>query len=345
MRSNWLIPVILSFLVITGCNGKKVNTSYDIEAIPVIAGKASLIKAGKEIKVSGNIEGYKTVRIGFMVSGRINYISANEGELVSRGQLVASLDPVNYEIARELADIQANQVQDEYDRLKIMHDNNSLSESDFAKITFGLQQAKAQQKLHAKHLSETKLYSAFSGVLLKKLCETGEITGTGIPLFVISDISKVKVSAFIPENELHNIKIGQEALIRVPSVEGAMTGRITEIGSAADIASRSFSVRMDLDNPGLLIRPGMIAEITLSTDNGEELIAVPAQAVMHDYSNLSYVYVADTVNNKAFRRNISPGRIFDDLVEITAGLNANELVVTAGQQKLIDGSPVIIAKQ
>lgn len=344
MRNTLLIPALLTAILVTGCSGKRSNNVSDSYAVPVIAGKAARINAGKKISVSGNIEGFKTVRIGFLVAGKINYIAANEGEFVKKDQLVASLDPASYEIAKDLADIQVNQVQDEYDRLKIMHDNNSLSQSDFARITFGLQQAKTQQRLHTKNLADTKLYSPFSGVLLKKLCETGEITGAGMPLFVISEISKVKVSAFIPEDELHNIKIGQEATVNVSSVSDSLKGRITEVGSAADIASRSFSVRIVLDNPQLLVRPGMIAEISINAGRGEEIIAVPAQAVMHDYSNLSYVYVADTVTNKAFRRNVSPGRIFDDLIEITAGLNENELVITGGQQKLIDGSPVIITK-
>ncbi len=331
-------------MLVAGCTGKSGNNLTEANSVQVIAGKAARINAGRKISASGNIEGYKTVRIGFLVAGKINYIASNEGEFVKKDQLVASLDPTSYEIAKDLADIQVNQVQDEYDRLKIMHDNNSLSESDFARITYGLQQAKAQQRLHSKNLSDTRLYSPFSGVLLKKLCETGEITGAGMPLFVISDISKVKVSAFIPENELHNIKIGQEAKVTVSSVSGSLKGTIVEVGSAADIASRSFSVRIELDNPHLLVRPGMIAEISVNAGNAEDIIAVPAQAVMHDYSNLSYVFVADTVNNRAFRRNVSPGRIFDDLVEITAGLNENELVITGGQQKLIDGTPVIITK-
>lgn len=162
-----------------------------------------MIPAVDEISLSGNIEGFKTVRLGFLVAGKIDQIAFNEGDKVPKGHMIASLDPSSYNIAKEMADIQVNQVQDEYNRLKIMHDNNSLSESDFSKITFGLQQAKAQQKLHTKNLADTRLYSPIEGILLKKLAETGEITGVGLPLFVISDIRKIKVSAFIPENELH----------------------------------------------------------------------------------------------------------------------------------------------
>jgi RND family efflux transporter MFP subunit len=331
-------------VIISGCNVKNSNKGNYVDPIPVIAGKAVRTNAVKEISLSGNIEGFKTVRIGFLVAGRINFIAANEGEFLSKDQLVASLDPASYEIAKELADIQVSQVEDEYNRLKIMYDNKSLSESDFAKISYGLRQAIAQQKLHAKNLSDTRISSPVSGILLKKLCETGEIIGPGLPLFVISDIRKVKVSSFIPENELRNIKIGQEATISVSPVGETLEGKIIEIGSAADIASHSFSVKIELDNPGLLIRPGMIAGITIKTGSATDMLTVPVNSLQNDFNNMNFLYVVDTIKNRAFKRYVSPGRLYENRIEITSGLNENEIVVTEGQQKLIDGSPVSFTK-
>jgi len=279
-----------------------------------------------------------------MVAGKVNFIAVNEGQMVSSGQLLSSLDPESYAIAKELADIQVSQVQDEYSRLKLMHDSNSLSESDFAKISYGLQLAKAQQKLHTKNLADTKLYSPITGVLLKKLCEAGEITGVGIPLFVVSDIRKVKVSAYIPENELHNIRMGQVARVLVSSLNRTFDGRIIEVGSAADVESRAFSVKIEVDNPEMLIRPGMIAEVRIVTGQEKELLVIPVTAVLHDLNNVSYVFVVDTLKNTAFRRNISPGMLIDDQIEVTTGISPEEIIVTGGQQKLVDGSPVIIIK-
>lgn len=344
MNNKRIISVFLTILLLSGCTGKKSTPENNETAIPVLTTKPSKIKSGKEISLSGNIEGNKTVRLGFLVAGKIDFIAANEGQLISKGQLLSSLDHVSYGIAKELADIQVNQVQDEYDRLKLMHDNNSLSESDFAKISYGLQQAKAQQKLHTKNLADTKLYSPISGVLLKKLCEVGEITGVGIPLFVVSDIRKVKVSAFIPENELHNIKLGQDAIVLVSSLNDTFNGRIIEVGSAADAASRAFSVKIEVENPKMLIRPGMIAEVTIVTGQDNELMVIPVEAVLHDFNNQSFVYVVDESTSKAFKRNVSLGQAMDDKIEVTSGLKDNESVVSGGQQKLVDGSPVIITK-
>jgi RND family efflux transporter MFP subunit len=344
MNNKKLFYVFLSISLLTGCTGKKSNPVTTETATPVITIQASKIRSGTEISLSGNIEGNKTVRLGFMVAGKIDFIAANEGQLVSEGELLSSLDPTNYGIAKELADIQVNQVQDEYDRLKLMHDNNSLSESDFAKISYGLQQAKAQQKLHTKNLADTKLYSPIAGVLLKKLCEAGEITGVGIPLFVVSDIRKVKVSAYIPENELHNIKLGQEARVIVSSLDKTFNGHIIEVGSAADAASRAFSVKIEVENPKMLIRPGMIAEVKIVTGLDREMIVIPVEAVLHDYNNQSYVYVIDESTSKAFKRSIGLGKAMNGQIEVISGLKETDIIVSGGQQKLVDGSPVIISK-
>jgi len=344
MRPKLTYAILLTLIFLYGCLEKRGNLATIESAVPVVTSVVTRIQVSNEISLSGNIEGNKTVRLGFMVAGKIDFIAAKEGQMISKGELLASLDPASYAIAKELADIQVNQVQDEFDRLKLMHDNNSLSESDFAKIGYGLQQAKAQQKLHTKNLGDTRLYSPIDGVLLKKLCETGEITGVGIPLFVVSDIRKIKVSTFIPENELHNIRIGQNATVLVSSLDKSFDGRIIEVGSAADAASRAFSVKIEVANNEMLIRPGMIAEVKITTEQEKEVSVIPVEAVLHDFNGQSYVFVVDESTNKSFKRSVSLGQAVNEKIEIISGLGENETVVSGGQQKLVDGSQVIITK-
>lgn len=310
----------------------------------MVTEKVCRIPVPGEISLSGNVEGSKTVRLGFLVAGKIDFISVNEGERVSKGQLLSSLDPASYNIARELADIQLSQVQDEYNRLKIMYDSNSLSESDFSKINYGLQQARAQQKLHSKNLADTRLYSPIDGILLRKLAEVGEITGVGVPLFVVSDIRKIKVNAFIPESELHKIRLGQKATVNVSSLPETYQGRIIEAGAAADPASRAFSLKIEVDNPGMLIRPGMIAEVKISTGTENEILAVPASAIRHDLNSRSYVFIADTARSRAFRMDVVPGEIIDGNIGIVSGLKEGDIIITGGQHKLVDGSSISIVK-
>jgi membrane fusion protein, multidrug efflux system len=336
-----LLAVIILF---PGCKTGREQPGGSEAPVAVVTSPVKKLTTGSDISLSGNIEGNKTVKLGFLVAGRIDFIAADEGERVSRDKVIASIEPTSYAIARELAGIQVDQVQDEYDRLKSMHDNKSVSESDFAKISFGLQQAKAQLKLHTKNLADTKLYSPIDGIVLKKLAEVGEITGSGIPVLVVSDIRRVKVSAYIPETELHSVKIGMKASVSVSSADKIFEGTIAEVGSLADPSSRSFLLRIVVDNPGMLLRPGMIAGVTIPSGNAESFLGIGAGAVMHDFNNRSYVFVADSVRKKAFRRNVITGSLSNDIIEITSGLSEGEPVVTGGYQKLVDGCRIIINK-
>ena len=336
--------MVLILLMISCKQKNDPNSEIQESTIGVKTEEVNKIMANDFISVSGNIEGKTTVRLGFMVAGKVNYISSKEGQNIAKDQLVASLDPTNYLIAKEISDVQVNSTSDEFIRLKSMHERGSLSEADFSKIGFGLAQAKAQQKLQAKNLTDTKLFSPINGVLLKKQTEVGEIINVGVPLFVISDISTVKVIAYIPEGELHNIKLGQTASVVITSVGETYSGKVIEVGSSADLTSRAFTVKIEIQNPKQLIRPGMIAEVKLASSKETAMITLPAEAILHDLNNQSYVFVVDKKQNKAFKRKISIGNIVENRITITSGLNVGETIVTAGQNKLNDGSLISINK-
>lgn len=87
----------------------------------------------------------------------------------------------------------------------------------------------------------------------------------------------------------------------------------------------------------------MIAEVKIIPDDVLKLLAVPAGSILHDYNYQSFVFVADTLKNQAFRRNVTPGRLIDNRIEIISGLIENELIITGGQQKLVDGSLITIS--
>lgn len=344
MKKQFVLTCLLLLFFSYGCRNGKPNEETGNLPVEVITQRLSRSIIADDISLSGSIEGNKTIKLGFLVAGRINYMAREEGQPVYKGQWLAGLDPTSYSIAKELADIQVGQVEDEYNRLKLMHDNNSLSESDFVKITSGLEQARAQQKMQEKNLKETKIYSPVDGVVLMRLAEPGEITGVGMPVLVVSEINKVKVNAFIPENDLYKIITGQDVQIRVSSLDTIYHGRIIEVGSGADPASRSFPVKIEVENSGLLLRPGMIAEVYAESPDRRSVLIIPAEAVLHDFDNQSFVFVVDTVKNMVFKRNVSPGKIYKNLVEIVTGLGEGESIVTGGQHKLVDGSLVRIVK-
>ncbi|MGD0279635.1 MAG: efflux RND transporter periplasmic adaptor subunit [Smithella sp.] len=343
MKKNRLcLLVLFAAMIINGCSEGEHAHKNAVAPVPVISQKVEKTSISREISASGNIEGGKTARLGFLVAGKINYIAGEEGATVEAGQLLASLDPENYRIAKEMADANLAQVQDEFNRLKIMHERKSLSESDYTKISNGLKAAKAQQQLQNKNLLDTKLYAPFKGVLLKKGAEVGEIIGTGMPLFVLSDINTVKVIASIPEADLQQVKIGSQARVYISSIDSTLTGRVMEVGSVSEPATRSFNAKILLKNPHWKIRPGMTAEVKIASGKKVDIIAVSGEAVLRDLDNSAYVFIVDEKKMQAFKRKVSLGQITGSNIEITSGINPDETIVVGGQHKLNNGSPVKI---
>jgi len=338
MRKNMLsLFFILTALMMNSCTEEPANKRA-MDPVPVISQKVERVSVNREISASGNIEGNKTARLGFPVAGKINYIAGEEGMTIGAGKLLAGLDPENYRIAKEMADANLAQVQDEFNRLSVMLERKSLSEADFSKISNALKAAKAQQQLQNKNLLDTRLYAPFHGVLLKKGAETGEIINAGMPLFVLSDISRVKVSASIPETDLPQVKPGAGAHVYIAAIDSTMTGRIIEVGSVSEPTTRAFNVKIELKNPGLKIRPGMTADVKIASGQQTEIIAVPAEAVLRDLDNSSGIFVVDEKKSQAFKRKVSLGRMTGNNIEITSGIRPDEIIVVGGQHKLNDGS-------
>ncbi|MBE9601542.1 efflux RND transporter periplasmic adaptor subunit [Pedobacter sp. MC2016-24] len=341
IRNLRLLILITTFFY--ACSNQK-NEKQNENTITVNTETVSLKSESTAINVSGNIEGNTTVKLGYMVPGKINLINFKAGQLVTKGQLITSLDATSYALSKQLADVQLMEANDEFKRLKLMHERGSVSESDFKKAGFSLQRAQTQQKIELKSFMDTKLYSPIDGILLTKQTEVGEIISPGTPLFVVSAIKKVTMEAFIPEGELNGLYIGQSADVIVSALRKTFKGKITEIGAVADATSRAFTIKIEIKNNDLIIRPGMIAEAQISTGSKKNIIQLASECIMHDVGNQSYVYVADKNGRKAFRRNVGIGKITQNKIEILTGLSIGETVITSGQTKLSDGSLISIVK-
>lgn len=332
---------ILSFVSCKNNSNTKTNDSNKIQTVS--AEKIVVSNSIKKITLSGNIEGQTTVNLAFMVSGKLQNLNTNEGEYINKGTLIASLDPTYYNFSKNLANIQVKKATDEYQRLKLMHDKNSLSDSDFKKVEFALDEAKINYQIQNKNVTDTKIISPINGILIKKQCEKGEFIEAGRPVLVVSNINKVKVIAYLPESKLGQIKIGELSEVVVASTGKQFKGKVVEIAGVADQATRTFVIKIEINNPHGIIRPGMIAEISISKKNTESSITVPTSAVLNSNENQAYVFVIDRQKNKAFKRDVTIGTVQDNRIEILSGLATNDEIVVKGQQKIVDGTSISIS--
>ncbi|QIH35932.1 efflux RND transporter periplasmic adaptor subunit [Sphingobacterium sp. DR205] len=333
---------LLASIFLVACQGSKPDKKVKDHAVPIETITVESVSINNEIIISGSIEGTRTVKVGFMVPGKINNITARVGQPINKGSLIATLDQTDYSLNKKLAEVQKHEAEDEYNRSKILFNKGSLSESDFAKIGFAYKKTVLQEKIQEKSLNDSKIFSPISGIVLDRATEIGEIISAGSPLFTIADLSTVNVFSRIPENDIRGIHIGQHVNVQVEAIQKAFTGNIIEIGALADAASRSFLLKIAVKNPGLAIRPGMIAQINIPSTVNREIVMVPVECIIHDQGNSNFVYVVDKKANKSFKRTVALGKIVDNQVEIISGLNSGDLLVTAGHNKLSDGTAIIV---
>lgn len=332
------IPAFFCLLLIS-CNSKKKKPPQD-HAIAVRAIQIDTSRVSKSLSLSGNVEAKQTLRLGFMVAGKIKHISVKQGESLKQGELLASLDASDYTIGLQSAKAKLVEVQDQYDRLKVMHERSSISDADFVKAKAGLAQAKAQEQLREKNVKDTRLYAPVSGVLLMKNVSEGEIIDKGMPLFGLANIDQVHINTSVPEGEISQVKLHQKAQVKIPALDTTFTGKVIEVGLAAEARTRTYTTKIEIENPNHRILPGMIASINIETQNQGSALSLPGRAILNGMGNDAYVYVLDKKKGRAFKRDVSLGKMHGDKIKITAGLQPDEWVIIEGQQKLSDGSKV-----
>lgn len=341
--SHLMGNIFFIILFLMACTPER--DDYVKERIRVIVKQVNRIDIDNAVSVSGSIEPEKTVKFGFMVAGKVREVCVNEGDYVKKRQKIAALDPTDYEHGLQIAEAKYREVKSEYERLAGMYKKGSLTESDYDKITAGLSEAEANYKIYRKKVADTVLLSPISGIIALKGVEAGEIIPQGQPLFAVVNIDMVKASVAVPEGEIGALRVDQAALVTVSALGNrTFKGRVKQISAVADPYTRTYTVKIDVANPDMVLRAGMIAIASIITDRKIDIFTIPGEAVLRTPENLTYVFVLDSLHNTVYRKRVVISRAWGKEVEVSSGLDESDRIVIGGQHKLTDGmrvTPVI----
>jgi RND family efflux transporter MFP subunit len=162
-----------------------------------------------------------------------------------------------------------------------------------------------------------------------------------MPVFTIIAVDPVEARVGVPESAIGRVRTGQTVDVRIPSLNQAnFSGRVRVVGVAADPVSRTYNVRIAVPNPNRLLRPGMIAEVSIKDGKATRMLTLPGEAILHDADGSALVYVFEAADNRVRSRRVQVGSVFGKEVEITSGLVGNEMVVVGGQHRLRTGALV-----
>ncbi|WP_111307486.1 efflux RND transporter periplasmic adaptor subunit [Confluentibacter sediminis] len=332
-----IITLTTLALLLVGCSEKK-ETVKEVLIPKVTVKKITSTAEDESLTYSGTIEADNTVSLGFSVPGRISKVNVQEGQKVKEGQLLASIDETTYKNAFDIANAGLEQANDNFKRLSSLYQKGSLPERDFIAVKVAVAQANANKNLAAKNLTDTKLYAPFSGIITAKMTEMGATAAPGVPAFTVMKTDKVYAKASIAESEISKLKIGTDAKVEISSLNETFIGKVAIINPSADALTRTFNVKVRLDNKDDKLLPGMISYIKINTGNTVNVITVPSESVVRDANNILYVFVVK--ENKAIKKRVSLGSFKGNEVIVTNGLSIGDSVVIAGNKNLKDGQTV-----
>jgi multidrug efflux pump subunit AcrA (membrane-fusion protein) len=254
---------------------------------------------------------------------------------------------------------------DEYNRMKYLYDHKSLAANDFKKIEAAYQAAQqkydmakqgtrvqdkeaATGQFHAaaaqmheaqKHLADCQLRAPIAGFVGMRRIDVGDTVGAGMPVIGVLDLNPVKVRVAIPESEIGKVQQGARATVTIPSLDGKQfEGKVEAVGVTADPASRTYVVKIAVQNPERLLRAGMVAEARIYNSKMVNAITVPGGAIVHDPQGVALMYVYSPERQRVYAKRVDVGGPIGNEVEILGGLTGGEQVVVAGQQNVREGS-------
>ena len=336
--------LLLSLMLTMGCNNREAEKTEIIRKVKL----ATVCQADsmESREYSGIIREKLNVGLAFRVAGPILKLQIEEGDYVEKGQLVAQIDPRDYEVQLQAAQGQYDKVKAEADRVIELHDRSSVAGNDYDKAVAGLKMAEANLK-HAKNqMSDTKLLAPVSGFIQEVFFNEEEMVDAGMPVASLIDVTGYEVEVNIPvslylQKENFTGFTGKQPAVSDVGFPLEMTGYSKQANN-----NQLYTLHLKLDpgsNPELA--PGMNVEVTISMKTGfKNELCVPLNAVFEkDGDSYVWVYLPDEGVVKS--RKVTAGQLTgNNLITIISGVEAGEQVVSAGVHQIQENQEVDVMK-
>ena len=340
IRTKTMMLLLMAGLLLSSCGekkkeGQKAPTRVKTQMVsPAIAD-------GSQTYV-GIIEEREATAVSFTGMGVVKRVLVNEGQAVSRGQLLAEIDDTQARNLLSGAEAQMTQANDALERYQMLHDNGSLPEVQWVEIQSKVAQAKSQLEVAKKNLADCRLTAPVSGIIGKKLIGAGETALPSQAVVTILDVSSVKVKVAVPEGDISSIHRDTPSTISVEAVGTTVKGGTIEKGIEADALTHTYDVRINVVNTDRKLLPGMVASVKFMQEGSQSIAgkSLPVTAVQKAADGSLFVWTVAN-DSTAHRAKVSIGSTSGNNVAITDGLNMGQRVVTEGYQKLSENTRVI----
>jgi len=359
------IIIVVAIVIIIAIWPEKTKTADDqtSKAIKVLAESIGTMELAETIPVTGSFEALVTVEVVPEISGQLERLRLPDdtpidvGVAVEKGQVIAVINHEVYlaQLAECQAALEASKValadaQREEKRMTRLFEGGSATEQarDKAVTTAQLAAANVKQAEAALErikvtLDKATIEAPVTGVISKKYVDEGNMVGPSTPLVKIVQIETLKVLGGVSERYLPQLTAGKTP-VRIKTdayPKDEFEGTVYRVGVAVDAVTRTGEVEIRVPNPGVKLKPGMFARMTILVNQKKNVAVVPDSALIREGDE---VYVCVVNGNKAHRCRVKLGLSQGQFHEVLEGVSAGDTVVTHGQTQLKDGQIVEVVQ-
>lgn len=293
-----------------------------------------------DVQAVGSLKSSQGVMLRPEVSGRIARLGFVEGQRVQRGQLLVQLDDTLQQAQLKQAEAQASIARTNLQRSRELLAQNFVSQSAVDQNAASLQVAEAQVALAQAQLARMRVLAPFDGTAGLKLVDIGDYVKDGADVVNIEDLTALTVQFAVPERYIDRLRVGQPVDVAVDALPGrSFKGRVQAVDSQVDANGRALQVLAQVDNPGALLKPGMFARPRVIFSVREGAVLVPEEALVPLGAQQFVFKIVDGPDGQKLSQRLEAkiGLRLPGKVEIVEGLQAGDVVATAGQTRLLRG--------
>ena len=313
---------------------------------PVVVDKAVLQTFEHFVEVQGNVESEQNVMVHPEVPGTLLTVSAKEGQKISQGQILASIDAES--LKRNIAEMQtrlqlAQTLFERQDNLWKQKIGSEIQYLQAKNNKEALEQSLAALKSQA---SKSEIRSPISGTVDEIFANRGETANPAMPFCRIVNLNSVEISADISEAYLRNVKTGDSINVFFPSLELERRVKLSQTGQFINPSNRTFRVKAKLQNGDEMLKPNVSAVVRIRDFKQENAVVISSQLIRQSADGVFYVYlVRDEKGAQTVRKTeVVPGKTYKGNTLVAEGLKAGDRLILQGYNEVTEGEIVEVLK-
>jgi RND family efflux transporter MFP subunit len=352
-KFSFQVLILLAGLVFMGgCSDKEVAEELQV-ARPV----KTVVVSGSDMvsrQLPGRVQATNQVDLSFRVRGPLVAFDAKEGQEVRKGDVLARIDPRDYEIRLNAAQAQLVKAEADFSRLSALYEKEAVSVAELDQSRAARDLAGSDVDKARADLADTDLRAPMNSTIGKTFVENFQEVLPGKAILSLVDLSGLKIVVDVPETAIAQSSNDREKLGKLfarfdsaPGKEFPLT--LLEVAAQADPATQTYAVTLAMAQPdGLTVRPGMTAtviNIPTTTEAGSEIV-IPAIAVFTDPAGTEMVWVVNPDTLTVSGREITAGDLRGaDRIQIVAGLSAGDRIAVSAVTRLEEGTQISLMEQ